>query len=93
METGKQALLGNRSIEPTEVAGFNQFFDDLPGTEARRYGAGLDVRLGEALYAGGRRIKARFGSSFFFPYWRRTLRSRGMERRALPRLPVLGAFA
>jgi len=52
METGKQALLGNRSIEPTEVAGFNQFFDDLPGTEARRYGAGLDVRLGEALYAG-----------------------------------------
>jgi len=52
VETGKQALLGNRSIEPTEVAGFNQFFDDLPGTEARRYGAGLDVRLGERLYAG-----------------------------------------
>ncbi|MGH8523603.1 MAG: TonB-dependent receptor domain-containing protein, partial [Gammaproteobacteria bacterium] len=52
VETGKQALLGNQSIEPTEVAGFNQFFDDLPGTEARRYGAGLDVRLGEKLYGG-----------------------------------------
>jgi outer membrane receptor protein involved in Fe transport len=51
VETAKQALLGNQSVEPTEVAGFNQFFDDLPGTEARRYGAGLDVRLGEALYA------------------------------------------
>lgn len=52
VETGKQALLGNRSIEPTEVAGFNQFFDDRPGTEARRYGAGLDIRLGERLYGG-----------------------------------------
>ncbi|MCA1852657.1 MAG: TonB-dependent receptor, partial [Beggiatoa sp.] len=52
VETDKQALLANQSIEPTEVAGFNHFFDDLPGTEARRYGAGLDVRLGEALYAG-----------------------------------------
>ena len=66
VETGKQALLSNQSIEPSEVAGFNQFFDDLPGTEARRYGAGLDVRLGEALYAGIEGSRRDLEVPFFF---------------------------
>jgi len=66
VETGKQSLLGNQSIEPTEVAGFNQFFDDLPGTEARRYGAGLDARLGEVLYAGVEGSRRDLEVPFFF---------------------------
>lgn len=66
VETGKQALLGNQTIEPTEAAGFNQFFDDLPGTEARRYGVGLDVRLGEALYAGVEGSRRDLEVPFFF---------------------------
>ena len=45
-------LVANRTIQPTQVAGFNQFFDDVNGTEAWRYAAGLDARLTEDLSAG-----------------------------------------
>ena len=43
----KPALVSNRTIEPTEVAGFNQFFDDTNGTKAWRYGVGMDWRLSQ----------------------------------------------
>jgi tetratricopeptide (TPR) repeat protein len=39
----KRTLIGSQTVEPTQVAGFNQFFDDAPGTDAWRYGAGIDV--------------------------------------------------
>lgn len=39
----KPALSSNRTLEPTQVAGFNQLFDDPSGTRSTRYGAGLDV--------------------------------------------------
>lgn len=42
----------NQTIEPTQVAGFNQFFDDLVGTDARRYGIGLDHQFSPQLFAG-----------------------------------------
>ena len=42
----------NQTIEPTEVAGFNQFFDDVIGTRAKRYGIGLDHQFSSALFAG-----------------------------------------
>jgi hypothetical protein len=50
--TVKPALIANRTIQPTQVAGFNQFFDDINGTEAWSYGTGLDIRLADSLYAG-----------------------------------------
>src|SRR5690606_419563 len=50
--TIKPALVTNRTIEPTQVAGFNQFFDDVNATEAWRYGVGLDWRLTEDLFIG-----------------------------------------
>ena len=50
--TLKPALLADRTIQPTQVAGFNQFFDDAEGSTAWHYGIGLDARLGEGLYAG-----------------------------------------
>lgn len=50
--TLKPALLANQTIQPTQVAGFNQFFDDLNGTKAWLYGLGMDVRLGKRLYGG-----------------------------------------
>ena len=50
--TVKRALVVNQTIEPTEVAGFNQFFDDVNGTKADRVGIGLDARLSQSLYAG-----------------------------------------
>lgn len=49
----KRNLVASQTIEPTQVAGFNQFFDDpLNGTDARRYGIALDQSLGQNLYAG-----------------------------------------
>ena len=38
----KRPLLNNQTLEPTQVAGFNQLFDDTNATDARRYGVGVD---------------------------------------------------
>ncbi len=48
----KPSFVNNRTIEPTQVAGFNQFFDDLPGTESWRYGAAIDWRPGDRVWGG-----------------------------------------
>ena len=53
VETMKRALLVDQTLEPTQVAGFNQFFDDFDGTKSQRIGVGLDLKLGRDLYAGG----------------------------------------
>ena len=45
-------LIANRTLEPTQVAGFNQFFDDVNGTRSDIYGLGLDARLTGSLYSG-----------------------------------------
>lgn len=50
--TVKPALVANRTIEPTQVAGFNQFFDDVNGTEAWRWGGGIDWRVTNELFVG-----------------------------------------
>jgi hypothetical protein len=47
----KRSLITDQTIEPTQVAGFNQFFDDPNSADVWRYGLGLDrewssVRLG-----------------------------------------------
>jgi tetratricopeptide (TPR) repeat protein len=41
-ETVKTALVANQTLEPTQVAGFNQFFDDINGSQSQREGIGLD---------------------------------------------------
>jgi tetratricopeptide (TPR) repeat protein len=38
----KPALASNRTLEPTQVAGFNQYFDDTNATKSERIGVGLD---------------------------------------------------
>jgi len=38
----KPALVSNRTIEPTQIAGFNQVFDDVNATKSSVYGMGLD---------------------------------------------------
>ncbi|MGH8533142.1 MAG: TonB-dependent receptor domain-containing protein, partial [Gammaproteobacteria bacterium] len=52
-KTLKRPFVSNQTVEPTQVAGFNQFFDDADGTEGERYGVGIDHRLVPRLYAGG----------------------------------------
>jgi tetratricopeptide (TPR) repeat protein len=48
----KPALTMNRSLEPTQVAGFNQVFDDVNGDGSWRYGVGMDWRATPWLFAG-----------------------------------------
>jgi hypothetical protein len=48
----KPALVVEQTIEPTQVAGFNQLFDDTNGTRAWRYGVGFDTRFTKNVYAG-----------------------------------------
>lgn len=51
-KTTKSHLIAQQTLEPTQVAGFNQFFDDFNGTRSERMGVGLDYYLGHTLYSG-----------------------------------------
>lgn len=59
--TVTRTISGSQSIEPTQVAGFDQFFDDPNGTKAVRRGFGVDYKLREGLSVGlelsGRDVK------------------------------------
>lgn len=48
----KRTLITNQTLEPTQVAGFNQFFDDDNGTESWRYGIALDQKFSKDIYGG-----------------------------------------
>jgi tetratricopeptide (TPR) repeat protein len=48
----QRTLLASQTIEPTAVAGFNQFFEDGEGTRSWRYGAGIDQKIGRDLFLG-----------------------------------------
>ncbi|MDP3663585.1 MAG: TonB-dependent receptor [Nitrosomonas sp.] len=52
LETIKAPLTTLQTIEPTQVAGFNQLFDDPDGTKSRRMGIGLDAHYGNKLFSG-----------------------------------------
>jgi hypothetical protein len=45
-------LLNDQTLEPTQVAGFNQFFQDTVGADMLRYGAALDHRFSKRLFGG-----------------------------------------
>jgi tetratricopeptide (TPR) repeat protein len=48
----KRTLIADQTIEPTQVAGFNQFFDDPNLTESWRYGVALDQKFTDSIFAG-----------------------------------------
>jgi hypothetical protein len=48
----KRTLITNQTLEPTQVAGFNQFFDDINSTESWMYGLAVDQKLFKDLYGG-----------------------------------------
>jgi tetratricopeptide (TPR) repeat protein len=48
----RRILPTGETIEPTQVAGFNQLFNDPEGTIASRWGIGLDQKLGTRAFAG-----------------------------------------
>ncbi|BBO75869.1 hypothetical protein DSCW_32860 [Desulfosarcina widdelii] len=50
--TFKRTLVTEQTLEPTQVAGFNQFFDDPEATDAWVYGVALDQKLPKDVYFG-----------------------------------------
>ena len=48
----KRTLITDQTLEPTQVAGFNQFFDDVTLTEAWRYGGAIDQKFTKSLFGG-----------------------------------------
>jgi outer membrane receptor protein involved in Fe transport len=48
----KRTLIADQTLEPTQVAGFNQFFDDGEGTDSWRYGVAIDQKFSVAVYGG-----------------------------------------
>ncbi len=48
----KRSLVSGQTIEPTQVAGFSQFFDDVSGADSWRYGIGFDQKVTSRLLAG-----------------------------------------
>lgn len=52
IETIKAPLATYQTIEPIQVAGFNQLFDDLDGTKSRRMGIGADAHYDNKVFSG-----------------------------------------
>jgi outer membrane receptor protein involved in Fe transport len=50
--TLKRTLISNATLEPTQVAGFNQFFDDASGTVSWRYGGAIDQKFTKNIFGG-----------------------------------------
>jgi outer membrane receptor protein involved in Fe transport len=48
----KRTLLTNQTLEPTQIAGFNQFYDDLESTDSWRYGVAIDQKFSRTLFGG-----------------------------------------
>jgi tetratricopeptide (TPR) repeat protein len=48
----KRTLITDQTLEPTQVAGFNQFFDDADATDSWRYGGAIDQKFPKDIYGG-----------------------------------------
>lgn len=48
----KRLIAANQTLEPTQVAGFNQLFDDVNETRSERLGAAIDQRFSRTLFGG-----------------------------------------
>lgn len=59
-----RGIIQRQTLEPTQVAGFNQFFDDINGSIAKRIGFGLDHKFSKKVFSGfeisGREIDVPF---------------------------------
>ena len=48
----KRTLITDQTLEPTQVAGFNQFFDEINVTDYWLYGGAIDQKFSENVYGG-----------------------------------------
>jgi tetratricopeptide (TPR) repeat protein len=50
--TLKRVLVADQTLEPVQIAGFNQFYDDENGTDAKEVAVGVDQRFTNRLFGG-----------------------------------------
>ena len=51
--TLRREFIADQTIEPTHIAGFNQYFSNTPsGTESKHYGAAIDHKFSNNFYSG-----------------------------------------
>ena len=65
-EVIKPALASDRTLEPTQVAGFNQFFDESNGTKSTRYGGALDWQATPTVYTGAELTRRKIETPEFY---------------------------
>jgi len=58
----KRTLVTDQTLEPTQVSGFNQFYDDVNGASSWRYGVGLDQKFGRDVFVGAELSKRKLDS-------------------------------
>jgi tetratricopeptide (TPR) repeat protein len=51
-ETLKRTLVTDQTLEPTQVAGFNQFYDDPSAASTKVYGGALDQKISRNVFLG-----------------------------------------
>lgn len=56
----KPDLVSDQTIEPTTIAGFNQFYDGFNGSTLNQIGGGVDGRLGDRLAVGAEALERRW---------------------------------
>jgi outer membrane receptor protein involved in Fe transport len=64
--TLKRTLVTDQTLEPTQVAGFNQFFDDSFVADIWRYGGAIDQKLGRRAFIGAEVSKRDLEFPFLF---------------------------
>ena len=75
----KRTLITNQTLEPTQVAGFNQFYDDRPATDSWRYGVGVDQKFSRNVYGGAEYSHRELDVPFIIVTRTRWLRKIGMN--------------
>ncbi|MGZ8158299.1 MAG: TonB-dependent receptor domain-containing protein [Methylobacter sp.] len=48
----KRTLITDQTLEPTQIAGFNQFYDDINTTDSWRYGSAIDQKFSSTVFGG-----------------------------------------
>ena len=68
----KRRFTTNQTLEPTQLAGFNQFYDDPDGTDAKLNALGFDFKIVPSVFAGFdfRRRNLRVPQDIEFFDWR-----------------------
>jgi len=87
----RRQTIANETLEPTQLAGFNQYWDDGVGGISRQKGVGIDQRFGRLAYAGVEYMARDLDIPLFLPTpvyfdWEEYL-SRAYAYFAIPRHP------